>query len=506
MQNKQNHSQQYQEKVISDEMKSSNIYGISEQYHSNSNLLNDINRIPFDGLFYENQKENQPPVDISNDKTKEENSKLGNDLNDSKNKENSQKTQTCDNIISYSENEKYILFRQDSITSPFFEEQYGSQLSNTDLINQNKEDILPHPNFDITNKNNLLNKKRDREFSLNNNNEIEKDSHLENIFNFNWESINEDSFNKNSFLLDGNKEPDIDESQIIKYFNSDISTIKQKESEINLTNSNIKENIELFVYNFDEQKNSNGKIYPPLSDIPNYISIENIIPYIGKIISKENGIFDGTEDFYRITETGGIFNNIKNILENKETNQLDKANRPLQMAKKYKTFVIGQMLSSTNNFLKLKNMKTLKKIDKYKINEPVKASFNFNLFPKPIYSILSNDLRNGEKKKNNYDIIKTIIDDYNKNKEETPLIKHLCLTYEECLNIILYKNEDPEHIFKSKLNELIEENYKELKYDIETKKDYIAGFILLGYNLKNFYYGIKSRGYRQNKKLSLNKA
>ena len=234
--------------------------------------------------------------------------------------------------------------------------------------------------------------------------------------------------------------------------------------------------------------------------------MEKIFPYIETIISKDFGIYDGKEDFLHYIKEGEIYNNIRSILEDNETNKLDSGKRPLQMAKKYKTFIIEQVCKSTNNFneLKKKNNK-IKKMDKNKINEKVNSGFNLELFSKEIYAIISNDLKDEKKKKNNYNIIKNIIDEYNRKREETPLIEHLCLTYEDCLNIILYKKEDPNQRFKCKLKELIKKIYLESNQDIEEKKDYIACFILLGYNLKKFYFGIKKRAPRKKTKLDLNK-
>lgn len=497
MQNKKNLLSKQEEKdIIPDELESSNIYGISEQYHSNSNLMNDNTGMSFDEYYYENPKECLPGVDISNAKTYE-NSKSGIDLNDEKIKENSQKAITeKDSIIFFSNEdskeipsnlnqENYDLFRKDcTFTKKLIQDNYSplTQFFNNEIPS-------------VISQNNLLNKKRDRESYYINNNELEKDVLISYKRFIEYED--EDFICSNLF----NKES---EDDVCKYFNNiDISSINQKEKEIVLTNSYLSKPIELYVYNFDYFKKNVDQISTSSSQIPEYISIEKIIPYIEKIISKENGIFDGKEDFYRCIEKGVIFNNIRNILENKEGNHLDKGERPLQVAKKYKTFIIGQMYDLINNSQEMKNMGKIKKIKKKKINDQANSGFNLDLFPRPIYSILSNDLCKEEKKKNNYDIIKNIIDDYNNNKEEeTPIIKNLCLTYEECLNIILYKNEDPEKRFKYKLEELIKKINDQLnrqKYDMETKKDYIAGFILLGYNLKNFYNGMKKRAPRNSK-------
>ena len=117
-----------------------------------------------------------------------------------------------------------------------------------------------------------------------------------------------------------------------------------------------------------------------------------------------------------------------------------------------------------------------------------------------MFSLLSNDLTKEEKKKHNYDIIKTIIDEYEIKQEKTPIIKHLFLTYEDCLNFILGLKKNKENLFKNCLKDLIERVYKKLKKGDElSKKDYIAGFILLIFNNKKFYCKTNKRKARKKK-------
>ena len=255
--------------------------------------------------------------------------------------------------------------------------------------------------------------------------------------------------------------------------------------------------INLSVYNKDEY--NKGNYLNNIFEEPQFYPLEKYIFYIKDIISEKNGIFNGENDFRNCI--GKIYNNILNILVNNGTNELESNLRPLQMAKKYKAFILEQMIQSTNKLLleniNYKNYK-LEKINKNTITEEVNSGFVLNLFPKKIYSMLSNDLTKENKKKNNYKIIKTIIDEYNNNLEETPLIEHLCLTFEDCLNIILGLKEDEKKVFHFKIKDLINRVYKTLEIDEKkypglTKKDYIAGFILLGYNLKKFYCKIEKR-------------
>ena len=255
----------------------------------------------------------------------------------------------------------------------------------------------------------------------------------------------------------------------------------------------------LYVYNSEEYEKGNyinkNIIEPP------FLSLREIFPYIKDIISKENKIFNGENDFKNCI--GENYNNIYNILKNNGTNKLKSGSRPLQMAKKYKAFILEQMIKSTNklfseniNYKKFK----LKKINKHAITEEVNSGFILNMFPREMFSLLSNDLTKEEKKKHNYDIIKTIIDDYEIKQEETSIIKHLFLTYEDCLNIILGLKKYKENVFQHFLKDLIEKVYKKLKKGDElSKKDYITGFILLGYNLKKFYCKTNKRKARKKK-------
>ena len=424
--------------IAIDHNKYSNFEELKGQIDSSSNLKNEMD----DCFLYDEKIEN---INIySNDNTKE----------------NTFKTNSSSEI---SKNDINLSFE--------------CKKNDEDHSSNSKENILNNIIFPESNKNNNC---------LNPNNQIENNELTSNQTNY---IQMRDDLN-GSFLIEDNSSQEWD-----KYFH--IFTTQDNLEDLTIDESELyyikkPKPINLSVYNKNEY--NKGNYLNNIFEEPQFYPLEKIIFHIKDIISKENGLFNGENDFRNCI--GKIYKNILNILVNNGTNELESNLRPLQMAKKYKTFILEQMIESTNKLLgkniNYQNYK-LEKINKYTINEEVNSGFILNLFPKEIYSILSNDLTKVNKKKNNYEIIKRIIDD-----EETPLIEHLCLTFEDCLNIILGLKEDKENIFHFKIKDLINRVYKTLEIDEKkypglTKKDYIAGFILLGYNLKKFYCKIEKR-------------
>lgn len=206
---------------------------------------------------------------------------------------------------------------------------------------------------------------------------------------------------------------------------------------------------------------------------------KEIIENYKELYSKEIGIFKDAKDFKENLEKK-ISLNIINILEGKKKIKVRKDERPLQMAIRYKPFILEYVLNLINN--ELEN-KIYYEIGKEKINKQVNSGFNLKLLSLPIYNILSNDF--DEKNKDNYNIIKKIIDEYNIYKDETTIIQLLCLTYEDCLNKVLKKDNDER--FKDCLKTFIKNVYDKRKGNEEDKKEYIAGLILLSHNLREFY-------------------
>ena len=201
-----------------------------------------------------------------------------------------------------------------------------------------------------------------------------------------------------------------------------------------------------------------------------------------------------------------MFNALNGI---KEKVDLKRAQEPDEMSKRIKTLVMQQSINSANKFDEFK-YNELEMIDKNKISEQIKADFQLCLLEQKIYSIVSNDIKSINPKCN-YNKIKKIINEFNKdNNKHVPLIDLLCLTFEDCLNIILYKKEDMYidkieegkvqkiSLFDKKLIEFLYDIYKSLKYEEEIKKDYIAAMILLAYNFKRLFYLKPKRNFRSN--------
>ena len=273
-------------------------------------------------------------------------------------------------------------------------------------------------------------------------------------------------------------------------------------------------NIKLYVFSIDQfkidYKPENNNIIN--TEEPVFFGIEDIkkIPNIASIWSGEGNIFKNEEDFDNNIKNGKIYKNMFNALNGiKEKVDLKRAQEPDEMSKRIKTLVMQQSINSANKFDELKNNE-LEMIDKNKISEQIKADFQLCLLEQKIYSIVSNDIKSINPKCN-YNKIKKIINEFNKdNNKHAPLIDLLCLTFEDCLNIILYKKEEMHidkieegkvqkiSLFDKKLIEFLYDIYKSLKYEEEIKKDYIAAMILLAYNFKRLFYLKPKRNFRSN--------
>ena len=274
-------------------------------------------------------------------------------------------------------------------------------------------------------------------------------------------------------------------------------------------------NIKLYVFSIDQfkidYKPENNNIIN--TEEPVFFGIEDIkkIPNIAFIWSGKGNIFKNEEDFDNTIKNGKIYKNMFNALNNIKEEKVDlkRAQEPDEMSKRIKTLVMQQNINSVNKFDEFK-YNELEMIDKNKISEQIKADFQLCLLEQKIYSIVSNDIKSINPKCN-YNKIKKIINEFNKdNNKHAPLIDLLCLTFEDCLKIILYKKEDMYidkieegkvqkiSLFDKKLIEFLYDIYKSLKYEEEIKKDYIAAMILLAYNFKRLFYLKPKRNFRSN--------
>lgn len=186
--------------------------------------------------------------------------------------------------------------------------------------------------------------------------------------------------------------------------------------------------------------------------------------------------------------------NIKN--KNKENNKKSEENKDNikikgerspdhdEISKRIKTSFFTSIIGIINSFDDLRDNQ-IKPLDKEIIYNESNSLFNLLLFNQRIFSIFGNKSNLAD----NEEIIRRIIDEYNKNKEHCSLIEFLNLTMQYCFDIFLYMKEDPKNYFKTKIDECLFKIYQELHYfdEEEEKKDYIASFVILAYNLPRYF-------------------
>ena len=297
----------------------------------------------------------------------------------------------------------------------------------------------------------------------------------------------------NKSLLDKKKNPSIERNN---YNDNKIFDIKKIMYVFNIQvykKNYKKNNSEKYPFKID-------KIEPPSLLV--FDEIKKRFTGFSNLWGGKNTIFTNEEDFNDIVNKGDITRNILNILENKkEKIELKRAMQPDEMCQKYKALLVQESINSINSYNEFIDNK-IEIIDKYKIYEAKKADFNLILLDQKIYSIISNDI-NGINPKSNFLKIKKIMDEYDENEEHPSLFKHLNLSLQDVLDIILYNNANNKFDaeinikFKTKIIEFLNKIYKKLKYKDESdKKDYIAALLLLGYNLKRYFMMIRPRKFR----------
>ena len=383
--------------------------------------------------------------------------------------------------------------------------------SNNDFSNNNDYhnlNLTPPTNFNNTFRNiyytnyneNLILNLTENNISFN----INENDELFGIYDIrNLDCLNDNYFLTKKSFKDSFDEPDKEDL----YFSS-------KNKKAIFKTEKQPRNIKLYVFSIDQfkidYKPENNNITN--TEEPLFFGIEDIkkIPNIASIWSGEGNIFKNEEDFDNTIKNGKIYKNMFNALNGiKEKVDLKRSQEPDEMSKRIKTLVMQQSINSANKFDEFK-YNELEMIDKNKISEQIKADFQLCLLEQKIYSIVSNDIKS-KNPKCNYNKIKKIINEFNKdNNKHAPLIDLLCLTFEDCLNIILYKKEDmfidkieegkvqKISLFDKKLIEFLYDIYKSLKYEEEIKKDYIAAMILLAYNFKRLFYLKPKRNFRSN--------
>lgn len=240
---------------------------------------------------------------------------------------------------------------------------------------------------------------------------------------------------------------------------------------------------------------------------PEFIDMDTIIKskleQIKRLWTGKNPIFKDKNDLNNTN--GNIYRYLLSFLKKEKENiQLIRSRQPDEMSQKIKSFVLDEILNSTNKFDEFNNYK-LDKIDKHKVYEPTKRDFQLSLLEKEIYLIISNDVNLNCNPKYNYNKINEIITS-GKNDE---LQAHLKLTFQDCLDIITYKkvyDDKKSDKFDKKLIEFLYKVFDEIKIDKdekdkeeEIKKDYIAAMLLLAYNFKRLFFIKESRDFRSDK-------
>ena len=262
-------------------------------------------------------------------------------------------------------------------------------------------------------------------------------------------------------------------------------------------------NYDTFKKNYDEEDidRIKSKSEPKLIDMDTII--ESKLEQIKRLWTGKNPIFKDKDDLNNAN--GNIYRYLLSFLKKEKENiQLIRSRQPDEMSQKIKSFVLEEIINSTNKFDEFQNYK-LDKIDKHKVYEPTKRDFQLSLLEKEIYLIISNDVNLNCNPKYNYNKINEIITS-GRNDE---LQAHLKLTFQDCLDIITYKkvyDDKKSDKFDKKLIEFLYKVYGEIKIndnekdkEEEIKKDYIAAMLLLAYNFKRLFFIKESRDFRSDK-------
>ena len=240
---------------------------------------------------------------------------------------------------------------------------------------------------------------------------------------------------------------------------------------------------------------------------PEFIDMDTIIKskleQIKRLWTRKNPIFKDKNDLNNTN--GNIYRYLLSFLKKEKENiQLIRSRQPDEMSQKIKSFVLEEIINSTNKFDEFQNYK-LDKIDKHKVYEPTKRDFQLSLLEKEIYLIISNDVNLNCNPKYNYNKINEIIT----SRKNDELQAHLKLTFQDCLDIITYKkvyDDEKSDKFDKKLIEFLYKVYGEIKIndnekdkEEEIKKDYIVAMLLLAYNFKRLFFIKESRDFRSDK-------
>ena len=262
-------------------------------------------------------------------------------------------------------------------------------------------------------------------------------------------------------------------------------------------------NIELYIFNFASFKHNYKKFEQNKYEEPKFMPINEITDNhreeIKELWNDKIKIFDDESDLKNTVKNYKICGNlIKFLTSNFKLNDEKRRFHPDQMITKIKTAFNESIRNYINSFKEMKYK--ISKLKKNLINIKIKSDFNLTYLRQPLYSILSND-SNKSNEKSNYEIISFIIESYNKDKDNSTLMKELSLTIQYYLDIFRYKL--PNNQFKIKLVDYLIKEYKKNKDENENKKceyslkDYIAALLLLTYNYKRFFFLRLKRNFRK---------
>ena len=260
-------------------------------------------------------------------------------------------------------------------------------------------------------------------------------------------------------------------------------------------------NIKLYKFNYEYFKNNYKEFEQNKFEEPKFISIYEILgnhrEEISELWNNQIKIFDDESDLINIVKNGKICGNVINFLtEYYKFNDEKRRFHPDKMINKIKTAFNESIRDYINSFKEMKYK--ISKLKKNLINNAIKSDFNLNYLRQPLYSILSND-SNESNRKSNYE--KILINLNNINKDNSNLMEYLRLKIQDYLDIFRYKL--PNIHFKIKLVDYLIKENKKCKDESENKKgdyclrDYIAALLLLTYNFERFFYLRLKRNFRK---------
>lgn len=312
-------------------------------------------------------------------------------------------------------------------------------------------------------------------------------------------------YNKNEGILIKQNTDSFNEAFNVVFNNNNMNLLEDEEIKIDVFN--------YMVFKEKQKKDKNENGINIKGNIPAFISIKEILDKHRSQLSvlwdnsneKYAHIFDNELDLLEVENNGEIFINTIIYLDKSylKGTQKHKRLKPSKMSEaemiiKIKNHLFESFFKATNTF-KPFNFCAISKIKGKTINKDLVPDFYLEYLDQKLYNILSNNSSetNG---KTNYENIKEVIDEFNKDNNQTFLIDHLFLTVHDCLNIFRYEKTNQNSKFKYKLVDFLSEEFtKQIKKNNDfSLKDYIASLILLTYNFELFFHRRKKNKKKKN--------